>query len=154
MTEKSLRLVSCSMKSLIQEWKPGEDLGLTLAAGNAEQVVVATGKTLIYLSVGAGKVEEIKRTVSDKEISCINVSPLGIGNEKGNAQIPVLLLHLSEICTSLTPPPNRFELNSRSRTVGPDRARAATSYPRDAGNSRTRGWRHSAFFTPCHSRDC
>jgi len=86
-TEKSLRLVSSSMKSLIQEWTPGEGLGVTLAAGNAEQVVVATGKLLIYLSVGGGKVEELGRTSADKEISCVNVSPLGVGNDKGSSTI-------------------------------------------------------------------
>eukprot|EP00281_Chroomonas_sp_CCMP1168_P025534 CAMPEP_0206228886 /NCGR_PEP_ID=MMETSP0047_2-20121206/9404_1 /ASSEMBLY_ACC=CAM_ASM_000192 /TAXON_ID=195065 /ORGANISM="Chroomonas mesostigmatica_cf, Strain CCMP1168" /LENGTH=1100 /DNA_ID=CAMNT_0053652151 /DNA_START=70 /DNA_END=3372 /DNA_ORIENTATION=+ len=82
-TEKSVRLVSASMKSLVQEWSPGGTDRVTLAAGNVEQVVVATGsRALVYLEVKDGKIVEVARTTCSQEISCLNVHPLGVGRER------------------------------------------------------------------------
>jgi hypothetical protein len=40
------------MKTLVQEWSPGGSDKVTIAAGNAEQVVIATGsRALVYLEV-------------------------------------------------------------------------------------------------------
>jgi len=89
-TETSLRLVSASMKTLVKEWFPPEGQRITVAAGNAHQVVLATGgSTLIYLKVSGTSVEEVKRTESSQEIACLNVSPLGEGAEKSESSMVV-----------------------------------------------------------------
>jgi len=85
-TEKSMRLVSCSMKTLVKEWSPPGGERITVVAGNARQILLAVGKTtLVYLRVEKGDVTEIARMENGHEIACLNLCPLG-GEGKGGAE--------------------------------------------------------------------
>ena len=56
-TEKSMRLVSSSMKALVKEWSPPDGERISVVAGNARQILLAVGKTtLVYLRVDHGEV--------------------------------------------------------------------------------------------------
>mmetsp|Transcript_28073 Transcript_28073/g.43830 ORF Transcript_28073/g.43830 Transcript_28073/m.43830 type:complete len:992 (-) Transcript_28073:1819-4794(-) len=112
-TETSLRLVSASMKTLVKEWLPPSGQRITVAAGNSHQVVLATGgSTLIYLKVSNGEVLEMKKTDSSQEIACLNINPLGEGNDRAetnlvavgmwNKSISILKLETLEELTSET----------------------------------------------------
>jgi len=82
-TGGAVRLVSASMRTLVAEWAPPAGQRITVAAGNAHQVVVATGRnTLVVLSVADGRVAELGRTTTSEEIACLSVHPLGAGRAR------------------------------------------------------------------------
>ena len=77
-TEKSLRVVSCSIKTLVTEWSPPGGERITVVAGNGAQIVLAIGKsTLVYLRLEQGEVREVGRVDIGHEIACLNVCALG-----------------------------------------------------------------------------
>jgi len=86
-TEKSLRLVSCSMKTLVKEWCPAGGERITVVAGNARQIVLAVGKTtVVYLRVENGDVNEMARIEIGHEIACLNVCTLAGGGAGGSEE--------------------------------------------------------------------
>ena len=83
-TEKSMRLVSCSMKTLVKEWSPPGRERITVVAGHGRQILLAVGKTtLVYLRVEKGDVTEIARMENGHEIACLNLCPLGVEGSGG-----------------------------------------------------------------------
>ena len=87
-TEKSMRLVSSSMKALVNEWSPPDGERISVVAGNARQILLAVGKiTLVYLRVDNGEVIEVARVEIGHEIACLNVCPLGAASATGEAAL-------------------------------------------------------------------
>jgi DNA damage-binding protein 1 len=87
-TEKSMRLVSSSMKALVKEWSPPDGERISVVAGNARQILLAVGKTtLVYLSVDNGEVIEVARAEIGHEIACLNVCALGAASATGEATL-------------------------------------------------------------------
>jgi hypothetical protein len=87
-TEKSMRLVSSSMKALVKEWIPPDGERISVVAGNARQILLAVGKiTLVYLRVDNGEVIEVARVEIGHEIACLNVCPLGAASATGEAAL-------------------------------------------------------------------
>ena len=85
-TETSMRVVSCSMKTLVTEWSPAGGERITVAAGNASQILLAVGKsTLVYLRLEGGQVTEVARTEIGHEIACLNLCALGGGAAAADA---------------------------------------------------------------------
>jgi DNA damage-binding protein 1 len=87
-TEKSMRLVSSSMKALVNEWSPPDGERISVVAGNARQILLAVGKiTLVYLRVDNGEVIEVARVEIGHEIACLNVCALGAASATGEAAL-------------------------------------------------------------------
>ena len=86
-TEKSMRLVSCSMKTLVKEWSPPGGERITVVAGNPRQILLAVGKsTLVYLRVEKGDLTEVARAEIGHEIACLNVCVLGDGGDGDSSE--------------------------------------------------------------------
>ncbi|KAL4189515.1 hypothetical protein AMTRI_Chr08g165760 [Amborella trichopoda] len=77
-TAQSVRLVSCSSRELLNEWKAPSGFSVNVATANASQVLLATGGGhLVYLEVGVGILTEVKHIQLEYEISCLDINPIG-----------------------------------------------------------------------------
>ena len=70
------RLVSADTKELVTQWNPPGDGSITVAAGNATQVVCAAGKQLFYLELVSGALNLVKSLDMPHDVSCLTVHPL------------------------------------------------------------------------------
>ncbi|EFN59838.1 hypothetical protein CHLNCDRAFT_29381 [Chlorella variabilis] len=77
-TATAFRLVDCMTQQLVTQWEPGADGRITIAAASPTQLVAAVGgRTLVYLELGDGQIEEKGRVQLDADIACLDITPVG-----------------------------------------------------------------------------
>ncbi|XP_052213076.1 DNA damage-binding protein 1-like isoform X2 [Dreissena polymorpha] len=80
-TPSSVRLISCSSKKMVAEWRHPGSKNISLGSCNSTQVAVAAGSDLYLLAIQAGALEQISSTVVEHEIACLDISPQVEGQE-------------------------------------------------------------------------
>ncbi|XP_003389315.1 PREDICTED: DNA damage-binding protein 1-like [Amphimedon queenslandica] len=78
-TTKSVRLMDDKAMELICDWSPPDGRGISTAACNSSQVMVAVGCDLYYLEVKPGSPGElllISHTTMSHEVACLDINPL------------------------------------------------------------------------------
>ncbi len=78
-TGTSIRLISISRKQMTNEWSPEakqEGAGISVVSCNSTQIVCAVRKTLYYLDITQDDIKEVKSTVMEYEIACLDINPL------------------------------------------------------------------------------
>ena len=76
-TEKSVRLIDCLSKNLLDSWEAPASTGISIAAINPSQVLVATrGANLVYFELKNRKIVLVKHVKLDHEIACLDIRPL------------------------------------------------------------------------------
>ncbi|VVB07712.1 unnamed protein product [Arabis nemorensis] len=77
-TEGSVRLLNSKTGVLKHSWNPGSPI--SCASATNKQILLAIGNHLVYLEVGVGQLIEHKRVQLDRDIDCLDISPLGCEN--------------------------------------------------------------------------
>ncbi|CAK8675984.1 unnamed protein product [Clavelina lepadiformis] len=75
-TECSVRLLSCSERKCVFEWKPKDDRHISVATCNHSQILLAVGNLLYYLEIKLGEVEECQHVDLPHEVACLSIDPL------------------------------------------------------------------------------
>ncbi|XP_013398068.1 DNA damage-binding protein 1 isoform X2 [Lingula anatina] len=81
-TSSSIRLVGCSTKTLVSEWKPPSGRNISVTSCNKSQIVCAAGSEIYYVEIGKGQLNQISDTKMDHEVACLDITPLTEGSDK------------------------------------------------------------------------
>ena len=82
-TPKSVRLINCETKQLVDEWSPpGQARVISVTGCNQSQVVCASGPILFHLEVKDGKLVQNGDTTLEYEVACIDITPLTEGEKR------------------------------------------------------------------------
>lgn len=85
-TATGARLIDCNTQQLAAQWEAGAAGRVTVAAANPTQAVLAVGgRTLVFLELGDGSIEEKGRLELEHDIACLDVTPVGAETERSDA---------------------------------------------------------------------
>ncbi|CAL8110980.1 unnamed protein product [Orchesella dallaii] len=78
-TSAGIRLVDASSKTLLSEWKTPSGKGISVVAGNTNQIVCAAGSELYYVEIGKATLSLLGDKMMENEVACLDITPLGQG---------------------------------------------------------------------------
>jgi len=83
-TEESVRLISCSTKLLLSEWKHESSRNISVATCNGLQIALAAGRELYYIEIEDQNLSEISKTTLEHEVACLDISQTGCRTGKSS----------------------------------------------------------------------
>ena len=87
-SERSVRLIDARSMQLRHEWQEGK---ITVASGNARQLLVCQGNAVVLLAWDGQQLREEKRVTLNHEVACVDITPVdAAGGGDGTAQYAVL----------------------------------------------------------------
>eukprot|EP00111_Clytia_hemisphaerica_P011207 TCONS_00032834-protein len=106
-TEDSVRLIKCSKKALVCEWKHEGGKHISIATAQKKQLVLAVGKEVFHFEIEDENLKQTCSTVLDYEIACLDVTPAD--NEEASDLLAVGLW--TDISVRLLRLPNLQEIH-------------------------------------------
>ncbi|KAL6581904.1 DNA damage-binding protein 1a [Orobanche minor] len=76
-TSNSVRLVSWAAKNLEHEISFPLDNRISVATANLSQILCSSVRSLVYVQICDGKLNETKQAEFDYDVSCLNINPIG-----------------------------------------------------------------------------
>uniref|UniRef100_A0A061SBD9 DNA damage-binding protein 1 n=1 Tax=Tetraselmis sp. GSL018 TaxID=582737 RepID=A0A061SBD9_9CHLO len=84
-TQDGIRLIDADTGKLLHRWSPLSGVQVNLAASSPSQLLVATGEgNLLYFEIGLQSLKEVSSTKLENEISCVDITPLGVDSDKSS----------------------------------------------------------------------
>lgn len=74
-TEESVRLIKCSKKTLVSEWKHTSGKNISVATAQKYQLIVAVGKEVFYFEIEDENLKQSSTISLDFEVACLDVTP-------------------------------------------------------------------------------
>jgi len=74
-TEESVRLIGCSSRELVSEWRHPNGKNISVATSYNEHMLLAVGSEVFHLKLGKASLTQICNVTLEYEVACLDITP-------------------------------------------------------------------------------